>query len=152
MPVLALLRTAQSMDLHAIGDYYATVGIPGRAVDVRRPRIDRQPIVEFPDIDTCYVLAKRVFHPGLKEVIFGTMNVEAHGTDGLRIPKICFAVLLDQDAGGVDAYTKIHTERPIVFDLMKHRNSYDGAEGNNYYNIKWDQLEKHGMKLATLYL
>jgi hypothetical protein len=152
MPVLALLRSAQSMDLHAIGDYYATVAIPGRAVDVRRPRKDRQPIVEFPDIDTCYVLAKRVFHPELKEVIFGTLNVEAFGTDSLRIPKTCFALLLDQDAGGVSTYTKIHTERPIVFDLMTHRNNYDGAEDNNYYKIKGDQLEKHGMKLATLYL
>ncbi|KAF8199026.1 hypothetical protein BJ912DRAFT_686424 [Pholiota molesta] len=90
---------------------------------------------------------------------FGILNVEEQGTS-IHIPKACLAVLLQstvklthgwEQSTFPPGYSRIYTEKPIVFPLQKTRNNSDD-NNKDYYALERAELAKHGLKLDILYL
>jgi hypothetical protein len=160
------IRASVLKDVHQpIGHYHATVSI-----------------IPFPDRDgfeiseSYHLLDKRFNAPeGLQKgafrstkrrktstLTFGILNIEEEGL-AIHIPKTCLAVLLQSTVeltshGQAETfspgYSRIYTEKPIIFPLQTTSNYYfDDDENEDYYKLeRTSQLALHGMKLETLYL
>ncbi|KAF9475458.1 hypothetical protein BDN70DRAFT_883660 [Pholiota conissans] len=82
----------------------------------------------------------------------GILNVEALGFgENIRIPKTCFALVLDADQvrRSSGQFKRVATQEPVVFTM--NRTSNDNEEGD-YYVVEKSQLSTYGMELVTLYL
>ncbi|KAF9472735.1 hypothetical protein BDN70DRAFT_844195 [Pholiota conissans] len=153
MPAMPIDNNGRDIffDLCPFGDYYA-------GVDALHPILYQNDGTKHSNIpEAYYILDKRCFEKGSNNLAedrdawkFGTLNIEADNTS-IYIPKTCLAVLLrkgNKETSMSTEYRKVYTYHPIVFELEKRNN----VATQSCYRIAQDQLGRHGMQLATLYL
>ncbi|KAF9475456.1 hypothetical protein BDN70DRAFT_249165 [Pholiota conissans] len=160
MLLMPAVSTTESVS-GPIGDYFA-------AVSVDLDEMQNHALSGFEIPRTHLILQQRIVEPmdprtgflRIRQITwgFGTLNVEEHDEDSIRIPKKCFAVLFEQHGKGVEpppsvVYIRLYTKEPIFFDLEKSGHDQEpDDEDYGYYVVKREELAHHGMELTTLYL